>query len=47
MAEATKRTRSRAAAPPTEVPAAEHQDHLCTVGFCPICRCGPRPSSTW
>jgi hypothetical protein len=37
MAEATKRTRSRAAAPPTEAPAAEHQDHLCTVGFCPIC----------
>jgi hypothetical protein len=34
MAEATKRTRSRAAAPPTEAPAAEH---LCTVGFCPIC----------
>ena len=34
---ATKRTRSRATAPPSEAPAAEHQDHVCTVGFCPIC----------
>jgi hypothetical protein len=36
MAEAAKRTRSRAASPPSEPPI-EEREHVCTVGFCPIC----------
>ena len=38
MAEATKRTRTRKTAPPDEAPPGpEQRDHVCTVGFCPIC----------
>ena len=37
MAEPTKRARPRAAAPPSEAPEPEQRDHVCTVGFCPIC----------
>jgi hypothetical protein len=36
MAEATKRARPRAATP-SEAPAPETKEHVCTVGFCPIC----------
>jgi hypothetical protein len=37
MAEAKKRARERPAAPAEEDPGPEHRDHVCTVGFCPIC----------
>jgi hypothetical protein len=38
MAEAAKRGRTRAAAPPpAEGSGAEPREHVCTVGFCPIC----------
>jgi hypothetical protein len=37
MAEASKQERTQAAAPPSDVPDPEPRDHVCTVGFCPIC----------
>ena len=38
MTEAAKKGRQRAAGPPpAEGSGSEHGDHVCTVGFCPIC----------
>jgi len=38
MAEAAKTGKAGAAAPPqAEEPAPERSEHVCTVGFCPIC----------
>jgi hypothetical protein len=38
MAETAKKGRARATAPPSaEGPGSQQGEHVCTVGFCPIC----------